>query len=281
MLVETHVHTRYSKGERVLFDAIDSPSSMVEAAIRNGIDVLSISDHDTTRGVAEAKKAAAGKDIMIVQGEEISSSDGHVLAFGISERIAEGKSAEETIDAIREQAGLAIAPHPFDIYKKGVKSKAQLCDAVEVFNPLNIDRLSNRRSRKWVKDKKLVAVAGSDAHCKEMLGFGSLILPERYDSIDSVIKAIKNGKSTHRTQYNPLSTTLRWNVQRMQLSYDQVLDHIMKNYTGPKKHLSKWLLKSTKHSPGKIDYFYKLLAYIGISSSVIYSATKGRRIMEM
>ena len=281
MLVETHVHTHYSRRDSVPAEGLSSPAEMIDAAIRLGISAIAITDHDVILRHKTAWKAAAKKDIIVIPGEEVSSSDGHIVALGISEHIKPGKSAEETVDIIREQAGVAIAPHPFDIGRHGIKTKARLCDAVEVFNALNLDRLANHRSYKWVTERNLTPVAGSDAHWTEMLGLGTLVFSKRLGTVDEILKAIRKGRHSYRTNYAPLSVTMNWAIKRVQLSHDHVLRYILENYSGPKKHIYKWLLSATKYSPGKIDYLFKALSFVGVGSSVVYSATRGKRIMNM
>jgi len=281
MLVETHIHTTYSQRLKILYEGLSTPAEMIKAAARQGIGALAITDHDSFKGVAVAKKASKGSGVLIIPGQEISSSDGHIIALGISEEIKKGMAAEDTIDEIRSQGGICIAPHPFDIGRFGIKTKARLCDAVEVFNSMNLDRIANIRSHDWVTKNNLIPAAGSDAHNTQMLGLGSLVMRDDHNSVDSILKAIKKGRHGYHARYAPTSVMLRWAVDRMKLSREYTMEYIMSNYSEPKKSISTWLLNSTKHSPGRIDYFYQILAYIGIGSSVIYSATRGRRVMHM
>jgi predicted metal-dependent phosphoesterase TrpH len=74
---------------------------------RIGIDCLAITDHNGIEGALEAQ--ALG-DVRVIIGEEISSSDGHLLGLFLRERIPFGLSGEETCAAIHAQEGLARAP---------------------------------------------------------------------------------------------------------------------------------------------------------------------------
>lgn len=49
-----------------------SPTQLVEHAQRCGVDVLAVTDHDTTQGIDEAQRAAAGLGVEIVPGIELS-----------------------------------------------------------------------------------------------------------------------------------------------------------------------------------------------------------------
>jgi predicted metal-dependent phosphoesterase TrpH len=76
--IDLHAHTTYS-------DGTFTPSESVRLALDRGLTALSISDHDSTEGVAEARRAAEGTGLEIVPGVEFSTvHDGqgvHVLCY--------------------------------------------------------------------------------------------------------------------------------------------------------------------------------------------------------
>ena len=59
--VDLHTHTFYS-------DGTDDPKSIVRASKMKGIDVLAITDHDTSEGIAEAQEAAKEVGIDLIPG---------------------------------------------------------------------------------------------------------------------------------------------------------------------------------------------------------------------
>lgn len=74
-----HLHSTAS-------DGVHSPAWVMETAARNGVRVLSLTDHDTTEGLAEARRAADKLGLRLIPGMEISTDvgkvDAHLLAFG-------------------------------------------------------------------------------------------------------------------------------------------------------------------------------------------------------
>ena len=83
MLIDLHTHSRAS-------DGTDTPAQLIDKAINRGLDVIALTDHDTTRGWDEASTALLNhpskSKIQLVHGAEIScqDSDGisiHMLAF--------------------------------------------------------------------------------------------------------------------------------------------------------------------------------------------------------
>ena len=77
-------------------DSVAEPREMVEAAEKIGLDVLCVTDHNSIRGAVEAKKHA--RSVEIVVGEEILTSEGEVLGLFLTEQIASGLTAGETIE---------------------------------------------------------------------------------------------------------------------------------------------------------------------------------------
>lgn len=77
---DLHSHTLYSDGTL-------SPTELVERAAAKGVDVLALTDHDVTDGLAEARAAAGRIGIRLVPGVEISATwEGmtvHVVGLGI------------------------------------------------------------------------------------------------------------------------------------------------------------------------------------------------------
>lgn len=78
MRLDLHIHTTASDGSW-------SPEAVVRGAAGGGLDVISVTDHDTTAGVARAQEVGREVDVQVVPGIEVSSSyrgqDVHVLGY--------------------------------------------------------------------------------------------------------------------------------------------------------------------------------------------------------
>lgn len=78
MLADLHLHTTASDGQL-------NPSQVVEAAHKNGLKVIAVTDHDTFDGITEALTWAKKYSLEIIPAVELSSnSDGHdihILAY--------------------------------------------------------------------------------------------------------------------------------------------------------------------------------------------------------
>ncbi len=78
-----------------------TPTALVDSVHDAGIQLMALTDHDTTGGIDEAAKAAEKKGIAFVGGAEISSRENgeevHLLAYGFD------KSAPEFVDFLELQ----------------------------------------------------------------------------------------------------------------------------------------------------------------------------------
>ncbi len=100
--VDLHSHTTASDGGL-------SPTELVARAARLGVEVLAITDHDTTEGLAEAQEAALRHQITLVPGVEISTVCGreeiHLLGFFVDPECSELQSLlSRTREARKERA---------------------------------------------------------------------------------------------------------------------------------------------------------------------------------
>ena len=77
-LIDPHAHTLHS-------DGTDTPEGLVLAAKRAGLDVVGITDHDTTQGWAEAVEAARRHGVGLLRGVEVSAvyqgNSVHILGY--------------------------------------------------------------------------------------------------------------------------------------------------------------------------------------------------------
>jgi PHP domain-containing protein len=102
-----HLHSTYSDGTGTV-------PQIAEAARRNGLDVVLLTDHDTL----EAKEKGEERrydGVLVLVGEEVSPvGRNHLLAFGPQEAIDhEQMTPAEVCSAVHEAGGICFAAHPF------------------------------------------------------------------------------------------------------------------------------------------------------------------------
>lgn len=79
---DLHTHTLCS-------DGVQTPTALVALALERGLGAIAITDHDSLRGLPEARERADGADLEIVPGVELSTAAGdlevHVLGYFVDE----------------------------------------------------------------------------------------------------------------------------------------------------------------------------------------------------
>jgi predicted metal-dependent phosphoesterase TrpH len=239
MRIELHCHSHYSKGKKISTEGIGSPAELVKAAKNLGLGGIALTDHSTNRGWKEAQEEAKRLGLIFIPAIELLSEKGDIIALGLNDYIKSGLPLEDTIEKIHEQGGLAVAAHPFDIRRLGLGKSSAKADAIESFNSMNVDRLSNWAAERFARKSGRPVVAGSDAHTKEMLG-QCINFIDAHD-MDSALKEIRKGRVSFQTSYIPLEKLLPWVKRRFSLSYPEVMAYIEKNYWQPKRWFSERL----------------------------------------
>ena len=187
MKFDPHIHSVYSP------DARSYPKDILKQAKRIGLDAIAISDHDEIKGSRVTRSLA--EDIIVVPSIEISSEKGHILGLGVDEIIPKGLSATETVDLIHDAGGLAIVPHPFSYYRKGLFCKENTgldIEGVETKNARYFVGYSNNQGKKLAKKRNLATLGASDSHFIESIGDAyTEVDTGGDDSVDGILKAIK------------------------------------------------------------------------------------------
>jgi predicted metal-dependent phosphoesterase TrpH len=210
---DLHLHTTAS-------DGMMSPAMLLNyVSVNTPLDVIAITDHNTMDGfnrALEFQQRPANDHLHafeIIPGIEISSRDGHIIGLFVRNVIPRDLSAEETIAAIHEQGGLALAPHPF-AWLPGMKEFGgvrygivnQAFDAVEVRNSTPTEFFNNWRTQ-FVNRRRAKCRAeygGSDAHFLWAVGRTSTHYPGR--GVTDLRRALSERTTcAHGVTWGPLS----------------------------------------------------------------------------
>lgn len=206
MKFDLHVHSEYSK------DSKSSHDDIIEAARKKGLDGFAICDHDTVEGGLACEKRAMelGLGLTVIPGVEVTSSMGHILVLGVSQNIEPFLSPEETIRRARKLGGTVIIPHPFKRSSHGIGSFEGLdIDAVEVLNSRCLFNNTNRKAATEAKRLGIPGVAGSDSHIPEMVGQAYTEIDASENTLEAVLKAIREGKVAPAGKNTPTHIILK------------------------------------------------------------------------
>jgi len=171
---DLHTHTVHSDGRRTL-------AGLAADARAAGLDFIASTEHNTP-SASLGWGGHAGPDLLVIDGQEVTTRDGHWLALGLPPgavvdwryRAADGV-LDGVLAALHGQDGLAVAAHPFDPCL-GCAWRFGWCglDAVEVWNgPWTPDdeaalaRWDQMLAAQARTGRFLPAVGGGDAHATE------------------------------------------------------------------------------------------------------------------
>jgi len=103
--IDLHLHTTCSDGTL-------TPSQTVEEALRHGLCLIAITDHDTVAGVADALQAASGSGLRVVPAIEFNTDyqgqEVHILGYGIDARTGPLRQALRKMREGRQERNLAM-----------------------------------------------------------------------------------------------------------------------------------------------------------------------------
>ncbi|HEX9093626.1 MAG TPA: PHP-associated domain-containing protein, partial [Coriobacteriia bacterium] len=125
--------------------------------------------------------AEGGYPVEVVVGQEVESSDGHILGLWTPDLVRPGMPASQTVQAIHDQGGIAIAAHAFaprfwaraglDRGNRRVYDETPY-DGIEIANSTPLLFMANWIARfYWTGCRqRLACTGGSDAHMLSVIG---------------------------------------------------------------------------------------------------------------
>ena len=79
---DLHIHSfGEGTGSYDVTDTSNTPQNIVDTAISKGLKVISITDHNEILNSLSAIQYAADKDILVIPGIELSTTQGHLLLY--------------------------------------------------------------------------------------------------------------------------------------------------------------------------------------------------------
>jgi len=189
--IDLHTHTFFSG------DGVSSPEENIAAAREKGLHGFAITDHNTCDAVTYLLEKGLMRedglpvdDFLIIPGVEVTTDEGHLLCIGVTLPYLKGKPAREVCEIIHEHGGLAIPPHPYDLFRAGIRFpvlETLPIDALEVFNAATTLRRYNRYAFSYAQLRGLPMTASSDAHHSEAIGTAYTIVNTEEFSVQGVL----------------------------------------------------------------------------------------------
>jgi predicted metal-dependent phosphoesterase TrpH len=217
--IDLHTHTFFSG------DGVSSPEQNIAAAREKGLNGFAITDHNTCEAMTylldQRLMREDGKpvdDFLIIPGVEVTTAEGHLLCIGAilpTPSKLKGRPAREVCELIHDSGGLAIPPHPYDLFRAGIRFstlETLPVDAIEVFNAATTLRRYNRYAFKYAQLRKLPMTAASDAHHYAAVGTAYTILHTDDFSVRGVLDQIVKGTELNQHYMTPKDSLRKtWN----------------------------------------------------------------------
>ena len=221
-LADLHLHTIYS------YDGTASLAAVLSRAKQLGLDVIAITDHDVIAGALKAMEIAPNYGVEVIPGIEITTADGDLLAFFITEKVDPGLSLVETVLRVRALGGVCVAPHPM-AGGMGMKSLsgrtilkalrnpqvAETLIGIETYNGCAIDRISNHYANILASRLHIAKTGSSDAHTIDTMGFGVTEFEGR--TAADLVSALRNKttKARRQKEWSAFRILGRWGIRYM------------------------------------------------------------------
>ncbi len=168
---DPHCHTDAS-------DGMVTAAELVDAAVKAGLDLIAVTDHDTMASVHEAGARGEAVGLTVVPGQEVTTkapAQTHILGWFLDQPIRRGMSIEDTVKAIHAQGGLVIIPHPFmPVYFGSIQPgmlrrllEREHVDGIEMLSTVPIGSARRKLLREFFdsnRERLGAAIGASDCH---------------------------------------------------------------------------------------------------------------------
>jgi len=207
LIIDLHIHTKPKSPCSSM-----TPYDAIEEAQRIGLDGICFVEHDvlwTDEEIASLRKESG---FLVLKGYEISSLDGHFLAFGYEKVVDPFLELSEIRNLLDPQQGFLAIAHPFreflivGVNEIGLNAEEEaknpiftLIDSIEVLNG-RVSKKANKFAKQVNLILQLKEIGGSDAH--ELYEIGKVVTEFSSPSItneNELVKELKTGN--YKTKY--------------------------------------------------------------------------------
>jgi predicted metal-dependent phosphoesterase TrpH len=205
--IDLHCHSWYSG------DGVSSPEGLIASAKKKGLHGFAMTDHNTSDACRYMlDKGLLREDgqpvdgFLVIPGVEVTTAEGHLLCLGVVLPYMKGAPAKEVCDLAHELGGLAIPPHPYDLFRAGIRESVLdelTIDALEVFNAATTLKRYNRLAFEYAQRRGLPMTAASDAHHESAIGTAYTILNATDFSVRGLLNQIKVGTELNQSYLSP------------------------------------------------------------------------------
>jgi predicted metal-dependent phosphoesterase TrpH len=204
MLIDMHAHTWPRSHDSVL-----NPDDLIERAKTAGLDAICFTEHDTVWNYREIEELRAKHNFLVLAGVEISTDDGHILAFGIEKYVFGMHRSNELAAHVDKVDGAMVAAHPYrrqmpwfsrsdEEYQQALERASRnpaykYVSAMEEINGRGSDK-ENEFSRRLIKMMGMPGTGGTDSHSIQDVGKCATYFEKQISDERELITEIRAGR---------------------------------------------------------------------------------------
>ncbi|MCC6381674.1 MAG: PHP domain-containing protein [Dehalococcoidia bacterium] len=204
MLIDLHAHTWPRSHDSVL-----NPDDLVTRAKAAGLDAIVFTEHDTVWDYKSIEELRARHSFLVLAGVEISTDDGHILAFGIDRYVFGMHRSRELASYCEKAEGALVAAHPYrrqmpwfsrndEEYESALEKASrnpayEYVQALEELNGRGSDK-ENEFSRRLRTMMDLPGTAGTDSHAISDVGKCATYFEKEIHDERELIAELKAGR---------------------------------------------------------------------------------------
>lgn len=204
MLIDLHAHTWPRSHDSVL-----NPDDLITRAKTAGLDAIVFTEHDTVWDFKSVEELRVKHDFLVLAGVEISTDDGHILAFGIDKYVFGMHRSRELASYVERAGGTLVAAHPYRrqmpwfsrseeenqaALEKASRNPAyQYCVGLEEQNGRGSEK-ENDFSRRLCEMMNLPGTGGTDSHAISDVGKCATYFEAEIHDERELITALKSQK---------------------------------------------------------------------------------------
>ena len=205
MLIDIHTHTYPTSDDSEL-----TPEELIAESKRIGLDGICLTDHDGFWEPRDVEKLGKDNDYLVIPGCEVTTEEGHLLVYGLSEYIFGMHKSAFVHELVREEGGAIVVAHPYrrvyrdtapqypksydEMLTRALRNRVfDMVDGVEIRNGRGSE-LENKFSERLSKYLNMSGTAASDDHKLSDIGTFATRFEEKVTDLSDLIKCIKSGK---------------------------------------------------------------------------------------
>jgi len=155
---DLHTHTVHS-------DGVMSVPELADFAVRQGLDFVAVTDHNTVSHHACLPRVSSRYGVTLIPGQEVTTWSGHAGVLGDTGWIDFRSPAQDWLTAAEARGGLMSVNHPFAGHVSWLHPMARKPPLLEVWHWSWLDKTWTTPLSWWQAwDPSAIPVGGSDWH---------------------------------------------------------------------------------------------------------------------